>query len=137
VLHRLRCSTAAIEQVEALIGNHMRFADAPRMRESTLKRFLRQPHFDQHLELHRIDCLSAAGRLENYHFVRRKLAELSEEQIRPAPLLRGDDLIAAGYEPGPLFSRILAAVEDAQLEGRIATPEEAMALVEAEFGPPA
>jgi poly(A) polymerase len=137
VLQRLRCSAATIEQVEALIANHMRFADAPRMRESTLKRFLRQPRFDQHLELHRIDCLSAAGRLENYHFVRRKLAELSEEQIRPAPLLCGDDLIAAGYEPGPLFRRILAAVEDAQLEGRIATPEEAMALVEAEFGPPA
>jgi poly(A) polymerase len=134
ILGRLKFSGSSSEQVEALVANHMKFADVHKMRESTLKRFLRLPRFEEHLELHRIDCLSAAGRLDSYDLVRQKLEELSHEQIRPVPLVDGRDLIAAGYVPGPLFGRILSTVEDAQLEGRIATKDEAMALVRNEFG---
>ena len=129
ILTRLRFSRDEMEQVEALVGNHMRFKDVGRMKESTLKRFLRMPDFAEHLELHRLDTLSASGRLENYELVKRKLAEFPEERLRPAPLVTGADLIAAGYQPGPMFSKMLAAVEDAQLEGRICTTEEAMAMV--------
>jgi putative nucleotidyltransferase with HDIG domain len=128
ILHRLRFSRDECEQVEALVANHMRFADVHHMKPGTLKRFLRLPHFEDHLELHRLDCLAAAGRLENYEFVQRTLRELPEEQLKPPPLITGRDLIEAGYTPGPLFSRVLDAVEDAQLEGRIATREEALAL---------
>ena len=46
----------------------------------------------------------------------------------------GDDLITAGYQPGPEFSKILRTIEDAQLEGRITTAGEAMALVREMFG---
>jgi poly(A) polymerase len=133
ILNRLRFSSSEIEQVEALVANHMRFKDVNRMKESTLKRFLRMPRFEEHLELHRLDCLSASGNLENYNRVREKLHELPEEQLRPPRLVSGDDLIAAGYEPGPRFSEILTAVEDAQLEGRIHSAEEAMALVRERF----
>jgi poly(A) polymerase len=91
------------------------------------------PGFQEHLELHRLDCLAGSGRLENYDFVRGKLAEYSEERLKPPPLVTGADLIAAGYAPGPRYSRILTAVEDAQLEGRIRTAAEAMAMVRAEF----
>ena len=49
----------------------------------------------------------------------------SEYQRRKSPT----DLIAAGYHPGPLFSKILRSVEDAQLEGRIHTAGEGLALV--------
>lgn len=136
ILARLRFSGSETERVTSLVANHMKFADVQRMRQSTLKRFLRLPRFLEHLELHRIDCLSAAGRLDNYDFVRAKLAELSVEQIRPTPLIDGRDLIAAGYVPGPLFGRMLSAAEDAQLEGRVGTKEEAIALVTDEFGPP-
>jgi len=134
ILHRLRFSREDQEQVEALVANHMRFMDAQRMKESTLKRFLRLPRFAEHLELHRLDCLAGSGRLDNYEFVRRKLAELPEEELKPAPLLTGRDLIAAGYTPGPGFSKMLAAVEDAQLEGRIHGREEALQLVRELFG---
>jgi putative nucleotidyltransferase with HDIG domain len=129
ILARLRFSREQTEQVIALVANHMRFADAGRMKESTLKRFLRLPHFDEHLELHRIDVLSSNRRLENYELAKRKLQEFSEERLKPKPLITGNDLIAAGYTPGPRFSEILTAVEDAQLEGAITTPEEAMAFV--------
>jgi poly(A) polymerase len=133
ILSRLRFSREDMERVEALVANHMRFADAQRMRESTLKRFLRLPRFDEHLELHRLDALSSNRWLENYEFVKRRREELSDERLRPPRLISGDDLAEKGYRPGPLFTEILAAVEDAQLEGAIATRDEALELVRARF----
>lgn len=136
ILTRLRFSSDQIRQVLALIANHMRFKDAPQMRESTLKRFLRLEKFPEHLELHRIDCLSSHGNLENYELMKRKLEEMPPAELKPAPLLTGDDLITAGYQPGPQFSEILAAVEDAQLEGKIRTRDEALSLVRSRFHTP-
>ena len=133
ILNRLRFSRDDMERVEALIANHMRFKDAHRMKESTLKRFLRMPNFGEHLEMHRLDCLASNQNLENYELVKRKLEELPEEQLKPAPLVTGADLIAEGYEPGPRFAGMLAAVEDAQLEGRVRSREEAMAMVREMF----
>jgi poly(A) polymerase len=126
ILTRLRFPNDVIEQTEALIANHMKFKDVPRMRESTLKRFLRLPAFEEHMALHRVDCLSSHGDLGNYEFVRNKQRELPPEQLKPAPLLTGKELIAAGYRPGPMFGAVLSEIEDAQLEGRISTPEEAL-----------
>jgi len=103
------------------------------MRPNRLKRFLRQPAFDLHLELHRLDCLGSHGMLDNYKFCREKLDALSAEQLHPPRFLTGDDLIARGYAPGPLFKQILNAVEDAQLNGEIQTKEEAERLVEKRF----
>ena len=100
-----------------------------RMKDSTLKRFFRLPRFDQHLELHRLDCQSSHRDLSLYDFAKEKFQTLPAEQIRPQPLITGDDLIAAGYKPGPMFKELLTAVEDAQLDGKISTKEEAMELV--------
>jgi poly(A) polymerase len=133
ILTRLRFSRGDMERVEALIANHMRFKDAHRMKESTLKRFLRMPDFGEHLELHRLDRLASNQDLESYELVKRKLEELPEEQLKPAPLVTGADLIAEGYEPGPRFAEMLAAVEDAQLEGRVRSREEAMGMVRERF----
>jgi len=133
ILERLRFSRHDSEQVEALVEHHMRFKDAPRMKESTLKRFLRLPTFEEHLELHRLDCVASHGQLDNYELVRRKLEQLPAEQLKPKPLVTGADLIAEGYTPGPLFSEILGAVEDAQLEGRMASREQALELVRRQF----
>jgi poly(A) polymerase len=133
ILTRLRCSREEIEQVEALIDNHMRFKDVGRMKESTLKRFLRLPAFEEHLELHRLDVMSSNKRLENYELAKAKLEEYSDEHLQPAPLVTGADLIGMGYEPGPQFSKILSLLEDAQLEGQIHSQEEAMDLVRTNF----
>ncbi len=122
-----------IDQIVALVRNHLRFKDAPQMKQSTLKRFLRLERFEEHLELHRLDCLSSHRNLENYNYVMQAWRTMPEEAIRPARLLTGRDLIAAGYEPGPLFQQILQAVEEAQLENRISTREDALALLRAEF----
>src|SRR4029077_8589706 len=106
-----------------------------RMRSSTLKRFVRMNQFDQHLELHRLDCTSSHRHLNAYHFVTKRLAESAPEDIRPPKLLTGDDLRALGYKPGPVFSQILATLEDAQLEGKVGTKDEAIGYVRSKFKP--
>ena len=96
------------------------------MRLSTLKRFLGEDGIDELLELTRIDALSANGDLQHYRFCKQKLTELEEEEIHPEPLLRGRDLIAMGFSPGPNFQTILKQVEEAQLGGELSSREEAM-----------
>jgi putative nucleotidyltransferase with HDIG domain len=133
ICRRFRFSNDETRQTLALIENHMRFMDAPRMKASTLKRFFRLEGFDQHLALHRMDCLAASGNLENWEFVRERYLAMPEEAVRPRPLLTGRELIAAGYVPGASFKQMLHAVEDAQLEGTIATADEALKLVRERF----
>jgi len=136
ILNRLRFSNAEVDQVIALIANHMRFSHVHQMRESTLKRMLRLPGFEEHLELHRLDCSSSHGHLDNYEFAKSKFEQSAPEELRPPRLVTGDDLIAAGYAPGPDFSRMLEVAEDAQLEARIQSKEEGLELVRSTFGPP-
>src|SRR5713101_2989091 len=134
ICKRLRFSNEDTEQILALVDNHMKFAAVEEMRTSTLKKFVRLPHFDEHLALHRLDCLSSHSHLESYEFVTRFLAVTPPEQVRPERLLTGDDLRAMGFRPGPLFSQILQALEDGQLEGQIRTREEAAEYVLSKFG---
>jgi poly(A) polymerase len=133
ILNRLRFSRDESAQVESLVAHHMHFKDAGRMKESTLKRLMRLPRFEEHLELHRLDCLASNGRLETYELVKRKWEEMTAADLKPAPLITGADLIVAGYRPGPRFGEILSAVEDAQLEHRLRTPAEALEWVLARY----
>ncbi len=130
---RLRFSKEDTAQIVALVGNHMRFGDVEKMKDSTLKRFFRLPNFGEHLELHRLDCLSSHGGLELYDYARRRYEEMPVEAVRPALLVTGKDLIAAGYRPGKSFKEILLLTEDAQLEGRIQSREEGLALLRQHF----
>lgn len=133
VLKRLRRSRAVWERVAYLVENHLRHTQAPKMRLSTLKRFLAEEGIEELLELTRIDALAANGDLQYYDFCKKKLAELKEEEIRPALLVGGKDLIAMGFAPGPVFHKILAEVEEAQLEGELKTKEEALEWVKRRY----
>jgi putative nucleotidyltransferase with HDIG domain len=133
ICQRFRFSNEETRQVVALIANHMRFMDAQRMKESTLKRFFRLDHFEEHLALHRMDCLAGSGYLEHWEFVRERWRSMPEKAVKPRPLITGRELIAAGYTPGARFREILDAAEDAQLEGTITTEEDALKLVREQF----
>jgi poly(A) polymerase len=133
ICRRYRFSNEETEQIVALVANHMRFGAVDQMRKSTLKRFVRLPRFEEHMELHRLDCLSSHRNLDSYGMVQRFLAETPSEQVRPQRVLTGTDLSEMGYIPGPVFSEILRAVEDAQLEGQIATKTEAEEFVRKKF----
>jgi poly(A) polymerase len=133
ICRRLRFSNGETEQILALVDNHMRFGHATRMKESTLKKFLRMSKFDEHLALHRADCMASHGNLSTYEFIRQKRAEIPAATMRPSPLVTGDDLIADSRVPGPKFREILSAVEDAQLEGRLLSRDAALEFVRREF----
>jgi poly(A) polymerase len=126
ICRALRFSNDEAEQIEALIANHMRFKDVPQMRPATLKRFVRLPRFEEHLELHRLDCLASHGNLETYTFVQQFFLETPPEKVYPPKLVTGDDLRSMGLVPGPRFKEILLAVEEAQLEGRLTDRESAL-----------
>lgn len=133
ICRRLRFPNEITQQVMQLVANHMRFGDVKKMKESTLKRFLRLPRFEEHLELHRLDCNASHRDLSLYEYAKDKFENTPQEQVRPAPLLSGNDLIAAGWQPGPHFKTALEAVEDAQLEGRLTSKEEALSFVLTNF----
>jgi poly(A) polymerase len=133
ICRRLRFSNDETKQIVALVENHMRFGDVERMKTSTFKKFIRLPRFEHHLALHRLDCESSHRNLRLYNFTREKIKSLPPEEVRPQPLVTGEDLIAAGYSPGPQFKEILAAVEDAQLNGKLPSKHAAMQLVRYEF----
>ena len=136
ICKQLRLSLRDKERVVELVRHHLRFKDFPRMKRSTQIRFLRMDGFEEHLELHRLDCLASHGKLENYQLARKMLGEIPEQEIRPPRILNGNDLIRDGYKPGPVFKQILQAVEDAQLEGEIRTREDALRLVHGRFRVP-
>jgi poly(A) polymerase len=136
ICQRLRRSRETWERVAFLVRDHLRLLHAPEMRLSTLKRFLGQDGIEELLELARLDALASNKDLTYYNFCTQQLSELSAEDIKPAPLLRGHDLLEMGFVAGPQFSRILAAVADAQLDGTLATREQALAWVREHFGAP-
>ena len=133
ICRRLRFSNDDATQILALVGNHMRFGQATLMKESTLKKFMRMPAFDEHLALHRADCLASHRNLATYEFVQQRRAAIPPEKMRPSPLVTGHDLIREGHVPGPKFRQILNAVEDAQLEGRLLSRAAALEFVRREF----
>jgi poly(A) polymerase len=133
ICERLRFTNKLTERVTQLVRDHLKFKDLPQMRPATLKRFLRQEGFDEHLELHRLDCLGSHRNLDLWRVSKDYLAQLKPEEIRPVPLISGDDLIALGYRPGPIFKEILKAVEDAQLDLVIRNRAEALNWVESQF----
>ena len=126
---RLRFSNDGTDQIKALVANHMKFKDVAQMRQSTLKRFVRLPQFDEHLELHRLDCQSSHGKLDAYNTVRAFLARTPPAEVRPPRLLSGDDLKDLGYTPGPEFQKMLTTLEDAQLEETVQTRDQAFEFV--------
>lgn len=133
ICRRFRFSNDETRQILALIENHMRFADAERMKSSTLKRFFRLNRFEEHLALHRMDCMAGSGNLDHWNFVSEQLRIIPPEHVSPKPLLTGRELIDAGYKPGARFKEILHAIEEAQLEGSVHSEEEALAFVREHF----
>jgi poly(A) polymerase len=136
ICRRFRFSNEETRQIVALVENHMRFADAGRMKDSTLKRFFRLQRFEEHLALHRMDVLASNRNLHSWEFVRERWQAMPEEVVRPRPLISGRELIAAGYAPGAGFREMLRAAEDAQLEGSAHSVEDALRVVRERFGEP-
>jgi poly(A) polymerase len=131
VMERLRFSRADIDRTVEAVRQHMVFKDVQNMRTAKLKRFMAREGFEEELELHRVDCQSSHGALDNYDFLKTKAEEFANEPLIPPPLVTGHDLMGLGWKPGPHFGPVLEAVQTAQLEGALTTTEEAIAWIKA------
>ncbi len=133
MLKRLRFSNKEIDQILSCVDNHMKFAKVKEMREGKLKQFITRHNFLEELELHRIDCESSHGMLDNYFFLKDKLTEYEKENLKPKPLLNGNDIIILGHRPGPLIKEILEQVYVLQLEGKWPNKDEALQWVRQKY----
>lgn len=134
ILRRLRYSNQVIEDVCSMVANHMNFMNVQKMRTAKLKRFMARSTYEDEIELHRVDCTSSHGMLDNLDYLAGKAEEFAAEPLIPPPLVSGHDLITMGFPPGPQFREILEFVQTEQLEGRISERERALKLVKERFG---
>lgn len=133
ICKRFRFSKKQIARISEIVRDHLKFKDAKKMRESTLKRFMATPYFEEHMEMHLADCMASHGITDVYQFLKEKQKEYSEIEIKPPPLINGNDLIELGFKPGPIFSEILNDVEEKQLEGTLTDKEAALRFVTERF----
>ena len=135
ILRRLRYPNQVIEDVCSMVGNLMNFMNVQHMRTAKLKRFMARTTYEDELELHRVDCTSSHGMLDNIEFLQAKANEFASEPLIPPPLVSGHDLISLGFKPGPHFGRILEYVQTEQLEGRLLERDTALAAIREKFIP--
>jgi len=134
ILGRLRFPHKQMEEIITAVQCHMQFKDALQMRKSTLRRMLMRPTFPLELDLHRLDCLGSHGQLDVYDFLVEQARELEKvPEIRP-PLLKGEDLIALGMQPGPEMGAVLAEVREKQLQDELKSQADALAWVKERLG---
>lgn len=130
ICRRLKFSNNETDAIVALVRDHLKFIEATKMRESTLKRFLRDPLFALHLQLHYVDCMGSHKDLSIYRFCQRQLRLLKKEKIPVKLLISGHDIIRLGLRPSPIFKTILNEIENLQLEKKIQTREGALTALE-------
>lgn len=128
ILKRLRYSNEIVDAVAFMVGRHMQFINVQHMREAKVRQFMVSDFFDDEMKLHRADCLSSNGALENYQYLLDKKREYDHEAALPAPFLTGRHLIEMGWKPGAEFKKVLDEVFLEQLEGRVTSLEEALTL---------
>ena len=134
ILKRLRFPGKNTENIVHAVRNHMRYAHIHLMRASKWKRIMAEDFFPLELELHRIDCISCHGKLENYVLLLDRINEMADSPKLPDPLLNGNDLIAIGMESGPLIGKILREISDLQLEGVLKTNDDALEYAKKNLG---
>ena len=135
ICQRLKLANSQTETICWIISKHLVFKDIDKMRVSTLKRLFSHKDYPLLAELHRADRLGSDMDLKPYHLAARIYKKLSKEELKPKPLINGYDLIKLGFKPGPIFSKILKHVEEAQLEQEVTNKDEALKLVQKNFKP--
>lgn len=130
---RLKFSSEQVDRTAAIVGDHLKFRGAFQMREATLQRFIREPHFEELLAFHRADATVSDGNLATYEFCHSRWLEMKAKgknaDLKFMKLVDGKDLIQMGFSPGPEFSGILRKIDDLTLEGKLTSKDEALEYV--------
>ncbi|MBL6707616.1 MAG: CCA tRNA nucleotidyltransferase [Planctomycetaceae bacterium] len=125
---RLKLSNQEINEAGWLLKHRRSLDNASTLPLSTLKRVLSQRLAADLIALIRVRDLSNDRHPNDAIFCDDYLRTTPKAILDPPPLISGDDLIKAGFRPGPQFKEVLDRVRDAQLNLRITTPTEAMNL---------
>jgi tRNA nucleotidyltransferase (CCA-adding enzyme) len=119
-------------QVEALVADHLKpgqlYYDRDRVSDGAIRRLARRCEADLLYRVARADCLGRGGRPSPaaMEWFRDRVRALAVEQRGPEPLLKGRDVLELGLVPGPRVGRVLAEVFEAQLDGAVASREQAL-----------
>ncbi len=133
VFERWKLSTDELEGVSLSLATESMLLEARRVPWPKLQRLLITPRIDELLVYAQAVAAVVDGNTSEIDFCREKLS-LPAAELNPPPFLTGDDLKRVGISPGPAYRTILEAVRDAQLEGRITSREEALALAKKHEG---
>jgi poly(A) polymerase len=133
---RLKMARTELETIAWLVDHHMDLMGLETLREAKRRAYLLDPRFKWLLELHKADASGTVPRdLSLYRevktFYQKYLALWKTEQKSgpPKPLVTGHDLqTELDIEPGPILGNILEQLYEAQLEKKITTKTEALAL---------
>lgn len=136
IADRLRLSNDQKDLVVWLVLKHLAFLQWEKMRQSTLKRLLAHEHIVDLLKLVRADTLGSKADDGYVDQLAALKASMKVEEMKPAPLVTGKDLIELGYVPGPAFKKALTEIMDAQLDGTVRDREGALELTRRLMGPP-
>lgn len=128
VCHSWKLSTRETDAITWLVGHQSALSHPQTLPLSRLKRLLASPHADDLLKFLRADVTAGRRDPTDIDFLESFVATTPREEIDPPEWLTGDDLIRMGGRPGPAFKSLLEQVRDAQLEGRIASRDEALSL---------
>lgn len=137
VMMDLKYPRALIDAVKLGVRNHMKLKqggpDAVKLSDKTLRKFrvALGDHLEHILDVIHADNVShadASAMPAQIEAVRKRLATLDVPATKPKLPISGNDLIAMGVKPGPIFSRILDAVLDKWYENPNITREEAIAI---------
>ena len=123
IMRRLRFSNQMIDDVAACVLRHMRFIDVQKMRKAKLRRMIGAPVFPTELELHRLDCLSSHGMLDNFDFLTTYRADMLAEPVLPKPWITGRDILGLDVKEGPDVGKWHRLAYDQQLDGVITSRE--------------
>lgn len=123
---RLKLANAERERIEWLVEKHQYLCDAAHMKPSKLKPVLAHPGIHELLALHRADAQAWNRPITHVEYCEKLLHTWV---LNPPHIVTGNDLIALNLKPGPLYSKLLGAVREAQLDGTITNHEQGMDLV--------
>ena len=120
-------------QVLGLVAQHLKpgmFHKAPVVTDGAFRRLAQKVDLELLARLARADCLGRSGGFDcsAMDWFIERARTLGVEHQPPPPLLMGRHLLALGLSPGPRIGELIKQVYEKQLDGEIATVEEAIEL---------
>lgn len=126
---RWRLGRKEIESLAWLLRHQRDLAGASAKRWSQIQPLLAAEGAGELVELHGVQAQLGAVDPNDVDFCRDQLHR-PQEELKPAPLIGGADLIGLGIPRGPVFTKLLQMARDAQLDGVVHDRAAALAFVE-------